>query len=289
MTVPTEGEADGPIPILVSCRISVCEYGCPPLSLAESVNDPTQKIPLFAQTGIYSIPFSFSDCARRMRAARFFILFVRPSSLRACASCLPCTAFIFSCRQEPPSSSHPPMHFLILPSCEKFLPSSDPSMRFLHLPFLLNFSSIFSSFPAFSSSYFLQRHFHCQLMHRSIISFTSHPVTNSAGAAKHLLILPSILLVLSCNFSSRHQFCWCCQTSSRPAIISAGAVIYLLILPSILTYIFSSCHQIFLYCHTSSYPALHFLHLFIFSAIQFYNTLHLLCPLPTLKSYRKVF
>ncbi len=201
---------------------------------------------------------SLSLIALGASAARFFILFVRPSSLRACASCLPCTAFIFSCLQEPPSSCHPSMHFLTLPSCEAFLPSSHPSMRFLYLPFLRDFSSIFSSLRAFSSSYFHARHFHCPLMHRAINLFTfsscykfcwwyqtsSHPAINSAGAV--------------IQFSSCYQFCWCCHKYSHPAINSADAAKHLLILPLILlvtSYIFSAWHQFCWCCHTYSHPA----------------------------------
>jgi hypothetical protein len=82
----------------------------------------------------------------------------------------------------------------------------------------------------------------------------SHPAINSSCTSIHLVILPSILLVLPYIFSSCHHFWCCCHTSSHLAINSD---IYLLILPSnllVLPYIFSSCTalspSVHFFCHT---------------------------------------
>jgi hypothetical protein len=95
--------------------------------------------------------------------------------------------------------------FFILLSCKTFPPSAHaPWHQFVFhilLSLLLMLAYTFSSCHQF-----------CWCRHTS-----SHPAINSAGAAIHIRILPSILLVL--------------PYTCHPAISSAGAAIHILILP----------------------------------------------------------
>ncbi len=179
--------------------------------------------------------------------------------------------------------------YLLMPTGAFFIFSSFHALPYSS--FLRDISSIFPSFHALPSSAFpagLVLHFLIfPRIFFILISCKTFPP--SAHAACHqfvyLLILLLILLVLSYIFSSCHQFCWFCQTSSPSAINplvlpnifsschnSAGAVIsshpaisssytslHLTILPSILLIlpeIFSSCYRFFYDCHKYSHPAI---------------------------------